>query len=95
MNIPNDVIQDMQKEISETRKDTSETRKDVTEIKVALLGNEYNPNGLIKRQCNTEARVDKIENDIKRIFWTTAGISGGVSTIIGGIVIVLKILNKA
>ena len=83
MYIPNDIIKNLQT-------DVTDTRKDVSEIKSALLGNEYNPDGLIKRQCNTEERLTKAEGKINKIFWTAAGISGGVSFIIGVITLILK-----
>ena len=87
MYIPNDIIKNLQT-------DVTDTRKDVSEIKSALLGNEYNPDGLIKRQCNTEERLTKAEGKIDKIFWTAAGISGGVSGLIGIVALVLKFIIK-
>jgi len=94
MNVPNDVIKGLQEDISKTKEDMSVTRKDVSEIKTALLGNEYNPDGLIKRQCNTEERLTKAEGKIDKIFWTAAGISGGVSGLIGIVALILKFVIK-
>lgn len=94
MNVPNDVIKSLQEDMSKTKEDMSVTRKDVNEIKNALLGNEYNPDGLIKRQCNTEERLTKAEGKINKIFWTVAGISGGVSFIIGVITLILRFVTK-
>lgn len=87
MYIPNDIIKNLQT-------DVTDTRKDVGEIKSALLGNEYNPDGLIKRQCNTEERLTKAEGKIDKIFWTAAGISGGVSGLIGIVALILKFVIK-
>lgn len=87
MYIPNDIIKNLQT-------DVTDTRKDVSEIKSALLGNEYNPDGLIKRQCNTEERLTKAEGKIDKIFWTAAGISGGVSGLIGIVALILKFVIK-
>ena len=87
MYIPNDIIKNLQT-------DVTDTRKDVSEIKSALLGNEYNPDGLIKRQCNTEERLTKAEGNIDKIFWTAAGISGGVSGLIGIVALILKFVIK-
>ena len=87
MYIPNDIIKNLQT-------DVTDTRKDVSEIKNALLGNEYNPDGLIKRQCNTEERLTKAEGKIDKIFWTAAGISGGVSGLIGIVALILKFVIK-
>lgn len=87
MYIPNEIIKNLQT-------DVTDTRKDVSEIKSALLGNEYNPDGLIKRQCNTEERLTKAEGKIDKIFWTAAGISGGVSGLIGIVALILKFVIK-
>lgn len=87
MYIPNEIIKNLQT-------DVTDTRKDVSEIKNALLGNEYNPDGLIKRQCNTEERLTKAEGRINKIFWTAAGISGGVSGLIGIVALILKFVIK-
>jgi len=87
MYIPNEIIKNLQT-------DVTDTRKDVSEIKNALLGNEYNPDGLIKRQCNTEERLTKAEGKIDKIFWTAAGISGGVSGLIGIVALILKFVIK-
>ena len=87
MYIPNEIIKSLQV-------DVTDTRKDVSEIKNALLGNEYNPDGLIKRQCNTEERLTKAEGRIDKIFWTAAGISGGVSGLIGIVALILKFVIK-
>lgn len=94
MNVPNDVIKGLQEDMSKTKEDMSVTRKDVSEIKTALLGNEYNPDGLIKRQCNTEERLVKVEGKINKIFWTVAGISGGVSFLVGVITLILRFVTK-
>lgn len=87
MYIPKEIIKSLQV-------DVTDTRKDVSEIKSALLGNKYNPDGLIKRQCNTEERLTKAEGRIDKIFWTAAGISGGVSGLIGIVALILKFVIK-
>lgn len=80
-------------------------QKDVSEIKTALLGNEYNDSGLIKRQCETEDKLkrlkekqeldnNKTNNRVDKVYWTAGGISFGVSFIISVILFVLNLLDK-
>ena len=56
-------------------------QKDIAEIKVALLGNEYNPaGGLLYRVAELEKQLDdmqgeaeRMKNKYDRILWTVAG----------------------
>lgn len=90
-NVPDDILLTLQ--------------KDVREIKTALLGNEYNDTGLIKRQCDSETEVkslkeriekelNKISSRIDRIYWTAGGISFGVSLIISIVIFILNLKSK-
>lgn len=45
------------------------TATDVKEIKVALLGDQYRPNGLVSQRAKDHKRIVRIE----RILWTAAG----------------------
>jgi len=56
-NIPDDILTTLQ--------------QDIAEIKVALLGNEYNPQGgLLYRVSDLEKHVDRLKNKYERIMWT-------------------------
>lgn len=79
-------------------------QKDVSDIKTALLGNQYNDSGLIKRQCDTETKlrtlktkqeedVHSLNNKLDRVYWTAGGISFGISFIIGVILFVINFLK--
>lgn len=49
-------------------------QKDVAEIKLALLGNEYNPtSGLVYRTAEAERQLNNLRNRIDRILWTAGG----------------------
>lgn len=49
-------------------------QKDIAEIKIALLGNEYNPtSGLISRMSEVEQENIKLRNKLDRIVWTAGG----------------------
>lgn len=56
-------------------------QKDIAEIKVALLGNEYNPaGGLLYRTSELEKQVEltcveleRMKNKYDKIIWTVAG----------------------
>lgn len=66
-NIPDDILEKLQ--------------KDISEIKVALLGNEYNPEGgLLYRMKEAEhyqlclnEKISKLEDRLNKVFWTAAG----------------------
>lgn len=66
-NIPDDILEKLQ--------------KDISEIKVALLGNEYNPEGGLlyrtkenedKIKC-LEKRIFELEDQIKKVIWISTG----------------------
>lgn len=49
-------------------------QKDIAEIKLALLGNEYNPTaGLVYRTAEVERQLEKLRNRMDRMTWTIAG----------------------
>ena len=57
-------------------------QRDISEIKVALLGNEYNPaGGLLSRTALLEAEIERIKSKYDRIMWTVAG-GGAVIAIV-------------
>lgn len=75
-NIPDDILEKLQ--------------KDISEIKVALLGNEYNPEGgLLYRMKETEHyqmclndRIAKLEDRLNKVFWTAAGGAGVIAALL-------------
>lgn len=49
-------------------------QKDIAEIKAALLGNEYNPEGgLLTRTAFLERELDKLKLRYDRMLWTVGG----------------------
>lgn len=55
-------------------------QKDIEEIKTALLGNEYNPDGgLLSRTSELEKEIEKLKNKYNRVLWTATG-AGAVIT---------------
>lgn len=63
-------------------------QKDIAEIKVALLGNEYNPTaGLLCRTSELEKELAKLKNRYDKIAWMVVG----ASTVIG---IVFNLIMK-
>jgi hypothetical protein len=61
-------------------------RKDIAEIKVALLGNEYNPTaGLLYRMNDVETKVTRLTDKYQRIMWTVVG-GGTVIAIIANFI---------
>jgi|GEM_PF-2840007 hypothetical protein len=61
-------------------------QKDIAEIKVALLGNEYNPSGgLLHRTAQLEIELTKLRSRYEKIMWTVVG----ASAIIGALFNVL------
>jgi hypothetical protein len=67
-------------------------QKDIAEIKVALLGNEYNPaGGLLCRTSELERELAKLKNRYEKIMWTV----GAASIIIAAIFnIVVQVWDK-
>lgn len=52
--------------------------RDLKEVKEALLGNEYNPNGFIKRV----EKVEKYQANDKKQKWTLAGVGLAIGFIL-------------
>jgi len=67
-------------------------QKDIAEIKVALLGNEYNPTaGLLCRTSELEKELAKLKNRYDKIAWMVVG----ASTVIGIIFnLIMKMWDK-
>lgn len=71
-------------------------QKDVAEIKVALLGNEYNPAGgllyrtsdLEKQIENLQCELEKMQRRYEKIIWT---VGGGASVIAVVASVVMKV----
>ena len=65
-------------------------QKDVAEIKVALLGNEYNPQGgLLYRTADLECKLEKLQTRYEKMMWTAGGAGAAVSFIIGMLMVIL------
>lgn len=57
-------------------------QKDIAEIKVALLGNEYNPTaGLLYRMTEAEKELSKLKMRYERLVWTASGVAVTLSVI--------------
>lgn len=70
-------------------------QKDIAEIKVALLGNEYNPEGgLLCRTASVERELEKLKARYEKMIWTAAGAGTGASFIIAGVVWILEMVIK-
>lgn len=68
-NVPDDILSLLQ--------------RDIAEIKVALLGNEYNPTGgLLYRTSETEKRIECLEKRIDKAYYMILGASAAVTTIL-------------
>lgn len=66
-------------------------QKDIAEIKVALLGNEYNPGaGLVCRTTELESRLEKLQNKIDKIIWTAAGGAALLSIVVNVLWVLFK-----
>ena len=60
---------------------------DIAEIKVALLGNEYNPSGgLLYRTTDLEKRLECLEKRIDKAYYILIGASAAVSAVVNVIV---------
>lgn len=74
-NVPDEILEKLQ--------------KDISEIKVALIGNEYIPEGgLLCRmkdaetyQKEMEKKIIALEDKFNKIFWTAVGVSSTVTVI--------------
>lgn len=66
-------------------------QRDVAEIKVALLGNAYNPSGgLLSRTAELEKEFEKMKLRYQKLLWTAAG----AGTVLGIIFnVVFQIVN--
>ena len=70
-------------------------QKDIQEIKAALLGNEYNPEGgLLCRTASVERELDRLKNRYEKMMWTAAGAGTGASFVIAVIVWIIENLSK-
>jgi hypothetical protein len=72
-------------------------QKDIAEIKVALLGNEYNPHaGLLYRTTQLEVELNKLRAQYNRMIWTVAG-AGAVIAIVVNLIMAFfdKFIIKA
>jgi hypothetical protein len=57
-------------------------QKDIAEIKVALLGNEYNPGGgLLYRVADLEKKVTQLQNKYEKAIWTTSAAAAVIAII--------------
>jgi hypothetical protein len=58
-------------------------QKDVAEIKLALLGNEYNPtSGLVYRTAEAERQLERLRNRIDRMMWTVGGAAAVLTVVL-------------
>lgn len=58
-------------------------QKDIAEIKVALLGNEYNPSGgLLCRTSELEKEFFKLKNRYDRMIWAAGGAGAVIAAIV-------------
>jgi hypothetical protein len=57
-------------------------QRDVAEIKVALLGNAYNPSGgLLSRTAELEKELEKMKLRYQRLLWTAAGVGSAIGVV--------------
>jgi hypothetical protein len=71
-------------------------QSDVAEIKVALLGNEYNPaGGLLCRTSEVEKELEKLRNRYDKMIWAAGGAGAAISFIVSILVFIFdKIILK-
>jgi len=69
---------------------------DVAEIKVALLGNEYNPQGgLLCRTTEVEKELEKLRNRYDKMIWAAGGAGAAISFIVSILVFIFdKVILK-
>lgn len=64
-------------------------QKDIAEIKVALLGNEYNPSGgLLYRTSEVEKELARLKNRYEKIMWSV-GVASAVVAFIANFIVQL------
>jgi hypothetical protein len=90
----------MEKEIKSLTKDMcnipdeilARLQSDIAEIKVALLGNEYNPTGgLLCRTTELEGEVAKLKNRYDKIMWMVVGASSVIAFVFN---LLIRIADK-
>ena len=90
----------MEKEIKRLTKDMcnipdeilARLQSDIAEIKVALLGNEYNPTGgLLCRTTELEGEVAKLKNRYDKIMWMVVGASSVIAFVFN---LLIRIADK-
>ncbi len=90
----------MEKEIKRVSKDMcnipdeilARLQSDIAEIKVALLGNEYNPTGgLLCRTTELEGEVAKLKNRYDKIMWMVVGASSVIAFVFN---LLIRIADK-
>jgi len=90
----------MEKEIKSLTKDMcnipdeilARLQSDIAEIKVALLGNEYNPTGgLLCRTTELEGEVAKLKNRYDKIMWMVVGASSIIAFVFN---LLIRIADK-
>lgn len=71
---------------------------DVKEIRKAILGDDYNPEGYKKRLDKVESRLDRVEGFITKWKWILVGAIGlggyGTLTFIQQVIEILKAVGK-
>lgn len=65
-------------------------QKDIEEIKTALLGNEYNPEGLLSRTTCVENELEKLKARYERTIAYAAGAGAAVSLIVSVVVFLVS-----
>lgn len=77
-NVPDDILKRLQ--------------EDVSAIKVALLGNEYNPaGGLLCRTTDLEQQVEKLRVRYDKMMWTASGAAAVIAIIAN---LLVKLFDK-
>ena len=71
--------------------DLKQIKSSIEEIRTALLGNEFHPNGVIEQVAEIKTRVELLEQAQSRIKWVAIGffLAGG-----GSSALVLKMLGS-
>jgi len=74
-----------------TNKRLDEIEATLKDIRIALLGNQYNGDGIVKKVDTIEKRVEKLERNQAAQLWLTLG-TGGLGG--AGIVKLIEFLSK-